>query len=77
MLNGTQGDIIILRYKTQNRNRITMAYKNKKKNKAHQAEIRKINKHKKAERERKRNRGNIPVMTENDYLMLMRTRGLI
>lgn len=54
-----------------------MAYKNKKKNKAHQAEIRKINKHKKAERERKRNRGNIPVMTENDYLMLMRTRGLI
>ena len=54
-----------------------MAYKNKKKNKAHQAEIRKTNRHKKAERKRQRNKLNMSVMTENDYLKLMRVNGLI
>lgn len=54
-----------------------MAYKNQKKNKAHQAEIRKSNSRKKHERERRRNKKDTAVMTENDYLRMMREQGLI
>jgi len=54
-----------------------MDYKNKKKNKAHQAEIRKANSHKKKAREKARNQKRTPVMTENDYLRMMRHQGLI
>lgn len=54
-----------------------MAYKNRKKNKIHQAEIRRANSRKKHERERNRNKKDISVMTENDYLRIMRAQGLI
>jgi 7-keto-8-aminopelargonate synthetase-like enzyme len=54
-----------------------MAYKKMNKNKKHQDEIRKANAHKKHERENRRNNRNVPVMTENDYLRMMRQQGLI
>lgn len=54
-----------------------MAYKNRKKNKIHQAKIRKANAHKKRERERRRNQKNVSVMTEEDCLRLMKIHGLI
>lgn len=50
-----------------------MAYKNKKKNAKHQAEIRKVNKAKNKSKRKKE----VPVMTENDYLRMMRQQGLI
>ena len=49
-----------------------MAYKNQKKNKDRQSEIRSANASKKHEREAKRNHKGTPVMTENDYLRIMR-----
>lgn len=54
-----------------------MAYKNQKKNAKHQADIRKSNRRKKNEREYRRNHKNLPEMTENDCLRMMRQQGLI
>ena len=54
-----------------------MAYKNQRKNKKHQAEIRKANSHKKHERKRRLNQKSLQVMSENYYLRKMREQGLI
>jgi hypothetical protein len=54
-----------------------MAYKNKKKNKSHQAEVRKKNSSKKHQRENLRNRKNDILPGEEDYLRIMKQQGLI
>lgn len=60
-----------------NRKELIMAYKNKKKNKAHQAEIRKINSYKKRKRIEAERFKEITPMTKYDYLKLMIQQGLI
>ena len=56
-----------------------MAYKNKKKNAKHQAEIRKQNSYKKHERKRRMRELKYPhkEMTAEDYEILLRQEGLI
>jgi len=54
-----------------------MAYKKKKKNKGHQAEIRKTNSSKKHAREYKRNHKNDKPLTQQDLEKMMRSQGLI
>lgn len=54
-----------------------MAYKNKKKNKAHQAEVRKKNSSKKHAREYARNHKNDKPLTQHDLENMMRLQGLI
>jgi NACalpha-BTF3-like transcription factor len=54
-----------------------MAYKNKKKNKARQAEIRKANSHKKHQREYRRNHKDDKPLTQQDLEIIMKQQGLI
>jgi hypothetical protein len=54
-----------------------MAYKNKKKNKTHQSEIRKANSSKKHQREYRRNHKDDKPPTLQDFENIMRTEGLI
>lgn len=54
-----------------------MAYKNKKKNKAHQAEVRKKNSSKKHQREYRRNHKDDKPLTVEDLERLMRNQDLI
>lgn len=54
-----------------------MAYKNKKKNKAHQATIRKANASKKHAREYKRNHKDDKPLTQQDLERVMKQQGLI
>ena len=54
-----------------------MAYKNQKKNKNHQAEVRKKNSGKKHQREYKRNHKDDKPLGEEDYLKIMKQQGLI
>jgi len=54
-----------------------MAYKNKKKNKTHQAEIRKKNSAKKHQREYNRNHKDDKPLTQQDLERVMKQQGLI
>ena len=54
-----------------------MAYKNKKKNKSHQSEVRKKNISKKHQREYRRNHKDDKPLDEKDYLKIMKQQGLI
>lgn len=54
-----------------------MAYKNQKKNKTHQATVRKKNSSKKHAREYNRNHKNDKPLTQQDLEILMRQQGLI
>jgi len=54
-----------------------MAYKNKKKNKAHQAEVRKKNSSKKHQREYMRNHKDDKPLTQQDLEKIMKQQGLI
>jgi len=54
-----------------------MAYKNKKKNKTHQAEVRKKTSSKKHAREYQRNHKNDKPLTQQDLEVIMKRQGLI